>query len=139
MSLSRPSPPPQGAIAPQSTHVLLGPHFPCMIWVIIISTRVGVLRPPWSVRGSPPAGALESPAPQDPFSAPLSYRTLELSLELSRVSLERDSLSRELLRTIRQKVALTQELEAWQVRGGARGGAGPGRGRRGEAWAQPAL
>lgn len=41
-------------------------------------------------------------------------KTLELSLELSRVSLERDSLSRELLRTIRQKVALTQELEAWQ-------------------------
>lgn len=41
-------------------------------------------------------------------------KALELSLELSRVSLERDSLSRELLRTIRQKVALTQELEAWQ-------------------------
>ncbi|XP_037670635.1 BICD family-like cargo adapter 2 isoform X1 [Choloepus didactylus] len=41
-------------------------------------------------------------------------KALELSLELSRVSLERDSLSRELLRAIRQKVALTQELEAWQ-------------------------
>nr|XP_045368717.1 BICD family-like cargo adapter 2 isoform X11 [Camelus bactrianus] len=41
-------------------------------------------------------------------------KALELSLELSRVSLERDSLSRELLRTIGQKVALTQELEAWQ-------------------------
>ncbi|XP_059981221.1 BICD family-like cargo adapter 2 isoform X3 [Lagenorhynchus albirostris] len=41
-------------------------------------------------------------------------KSLELALELSRVSLERDSLSRELLRTIRQKVALTQELEAWQ-------------------------
>ncbi|XP_007538175.2 BICD family-like cargo adapter 2 [Erinaceus europaeus] len=41
-------------------------------------------------------------------------RAMELSLELSRVSLERDSLSRELLRAIRQKVALTQELEAWQ-------------------------
>ncbi|XP_037360485.1 BICD family-like cargo adapter 2 [Talpa occidentalis] len=41
-------------------------------------------------------------------------KALELSLELGRVSLERDSLSRELLRTIRQKVALTQELEAWQ-------------------------
>ncbi|XP_027621942.1 BICD family-like cargo adapter 2 isoform X2 [Tupaia chinensis] len=41
-------------------------------------------------------------------------KALELSLELSRVSLERDSLSRELLRTICQKVALTQELEAWQ-------------------------
>ncbi|XP_010601894.1 BICD family-like cargo adapter 2 isoform X1 [Fukomys damarensis] len=41
-------------------------------------------------------------------------KALELSLELNRVSLERDSLSRELLRTIRQKVALTQELEAWQ-------------------------
>ncbi|XP_047389120.1 BICD family-like cargo adapter 2 isoform X2 [Sciurus carolinensis] len=41
-------------------------------------------------------------------------KAVELSLELSRVSLERDSLSRELLRTIRQKVALTQELEAWQ-------------------------
>ncbi|XP_069876186.1 BICD family-like cargo adapter 2 [Dipodomys merriami] len=41
-------------------------------------------------------------------------RAQELSLELSRVSLERDSLSRELMRAIRQKVALTQELEAWQ-------------------------
>ncbi|XP_055460548.1 BICD family-like cargo adapter 2 [Psammomys obesus] len=41
-------------------------------------------------------------------------RALKLSLELSRVSLERDSLSRELMRAIRQKVALTQELEAWQ-------------------------
>ncbi|XP_006897506.1 PREDICTED: bicaudal D-related protein 2 [Elephantulus edwardii] len=41
-------------------------------------------------------------------------KALELSLELSSVSLERDSLSRELLRAIRQKVALTQELEAWQ-------------------------
>uniref|UniRef100_A0A8D2E146 BICD family-like cargo adapter 2 n=1 Tax=Sciurus vulgaris TaxID=55149 RepID=A0A8D2E146_SCIVU len=41
-------------------------------------------------------------------------KAVELSLELSRISLERDSLSRELLRTIRQKVALTQELEAWQ-------------------------
>ena len=49
---------------------------------------------------------------------------MELSLELSRVSLERDSLSQELLRTIRQKVALTQELEAWQVRGRLEG-AGP--------------
>ncbi|XP_004691859.1 PREDICTED: bicaudal D-related protein 2 [Condylura cristata] len=38
-------------------------------------------------------------------------KALEVSLELGRVSLERDSLSRELLRTIRQKVALTQELE----------------------------
>lgn len=66
----------------------------------------------------------EARAPSDPLSAPLACRALELSLELSRVSLERDSLSRELLRTIRQKVALTQELEAWQVRGGA----GPGKG-----------
>ncbi|XP_011716010.2 BICD family-like cargo adapter 2 isoform X2 [Macaca nemestrina] len=41
-------------------------------------------------------------------------KALELSLELNRVSLERDSLYRELLRAIRQKVALTQELEAWQ-------------------------
>ncbi|XP_004373251.1 BICD family-like cargo adapter 2 [Trichechus manatus latirostris] len=41
-------------------------------------------------------------------------KALELSLELGRVSLERDSLSRELLRAIRQKVALTQELEDWQ-------------------------
>ncbi|XP_037010521.2 BICD family-like cargo adapter 2 isoform X2 [Artibeus jamaicensis] len=41
-------------------------------------------------------------------------KALELSLELSRVSLERDSLSQELFRTISQKVALTQELEAWQ-------------------------
>ncbi|XP_047636730.1 BICD family-like cargo adapter 2 isoform X2 [Phacochoerus africanus] len=58
--------------------------------------------------------------PQEALSGALSDRdeavnkALELSLELSRVSLERDSLSRELLRTIRQKVALTQELEAWQ-------------------------
>ncbi|XP_036594532.1 BICD family-like cargo adapter 2 [Trichosurus vulpecula] len=41
-------------------------------------------------------------------------KSLALSLELTRVSLERDSLSRELLRTIHQKVALSQELEAWQ-------------------------
>nr|XP_008519383.1 PREDICTED: LOW QUALITY PROTEIN: bicaudal D-related protein 2 [Equus przewalskii] len=59
--------------------------------------------------------------PEEALSGALSDRdeavnkALELSLELSRVSLERDSLSRELLRTIRQKVALTQELEAWQV------------------------
>ncbi|KAG8506438.1 BICD family-like cargo adapter 2 [Galemys pyrenaicus] len=58
--------------------------------------------------------------PQAALSSALSDRdqavnkALELSLELGRVSLERDSLSRELLRTIRQKVALTQELEAWQ-------------------------
>lgn len=58
--------------------------------------------------------------PEEALSSALSDRdeamnkVLELSLELSRVSLERDSLSRELLRTIRQKVALTQELEAWQ-------------------------
>ncbi|XP_021100016.1 BICD family-like cargo adapter 2 isoform X2 [Heterocephalus glaber] len=58
--------------------------------------------------------------PEEALSSALSDRdeavnkALELSLELNRVSLERDSLSRELLRTIRQKVALTQELEAWQ-------------------------
>ncbi|KAM6166475.1 BICD family-like cargo adapter 2 [Erethizon dorsatum] len=58
--------------------------------------------------------------PEETLSSALSDRdeavnkALELSLELGRVSLERDSLSRELLRTIRQKVALTQELEAWQ-------------------------
>ncbi|XP_008062115.1 BICD family-like cargo adapter 2, partial [Carlito syrichta] len=58
--------------------------------------------------------------PQEAVNGALSDRdeavskALELSLELSRVSLERDSLSRELMRTIRQKVALTQELEAWQ-------------------------
>ncbi|KAF6123250.1 BICD family like cargo adaptor 2 [Phyllostomus discolor] len=58
--------------------------------------------------------------PKEALSCALSDReeavnkALELSLELSRVSLERDSLSQELLRTIRQKVALTQELEAWQ-------------------------
>ncbi|XP_004705880.1 BICD family-like cargo adapter 2 [Echinops telfairi] len=58
--------------------------------------------------------------PEGALSSALSDReeavnkALELSLELSRVSLERDSLSRELLRAIRQKVALTQELEAWQ-------------------------
>lgn len=62
----------------------------------------------------------EAPAhPRTMFSTPLIRRALKLSLELSRVSLERDSLSRELLRAIRQKVALTQELEAWQVRGRA--------------------
>lgn len=54
--------------------------------------------------------------PRTTFSTPLILRALKLSLELSRVSLERDSLSRELLRAISQKVALTQELEAWQVR-----------------------
>lgn len=53
------------------------------------------------------------------LSTPLIHRALKLSLELNRVSLERDSLSRELMRAIRQKVALTQELEAWQVRGQA--------------------
>ncbi|XP_058893925.1 BICD family-like cargo adapter 2 isoform X1 [Kogia breviceps] len=58
--------------------------------------------------------------PEEVLSGALSDRDeavnkcVELALELSRVSLERDSLSRELLRTIRQKVALTQELEAWQ-------------------------
>ncbi|KAM5227451.1 BICD family-like cargo adapter 2 [Ctenodactylus gundi] len=58
--------------------------------------------------------------PAEALSSALSDRdeavnkALDLSLELSRVSLERDSLSLELLRTIRQKVALTQELEAWQ-------------------------
>ncbi|XP_055990965.1 BICD family-like cargo adapter 2 [Sorex fumeus] len=58
--------------------------------------------------------------PEAALSSALSDRdeavskALELSLELSRVSLERDSLSRELFRAIRQKVALTQELEAWQ-------------------------
>ncbi|XP_036053211.1 BICD family-like cargo adapter 2 [Onychomys torridus] len=58
--------------------------------------------------------------PEEALSCALSDRdeavnkALHLSLELSRVSLERDSLSRELLRAIRQKVALTQELEAWQ-------------------------
>ncbi|XP_003790866.1 BICD family-like cargo adapter 2 [Otolemur garnettii] len=41
-------------------------------------------------------------------------KALALSMELSRISVERDSLSRELMRAIRQKVALTQELEAWQ-------------------------
>ncbi|KAI4559381.1 hypothetical protein MJG53_017907 [Ovis ammon polii x Ovis aries] len=64
--------------------------------------------------------ALRVQDPEEALSSALSDRdeamnkVLELSLELSRVSLERDSLSRELLRTIRQKVALTQELEAWQ-------------------------
>lgn len=58
--------------------------------------------------------------PEEALSCALSDRdeavnkVLKLSLELSRVSLERDSLSRELMRAIRQKVALTQELEAWQ-------------------------
>lgn len=53
------------------------------------------------------------------LSTPFIHRALKLSLELGRLSQERDSLSRELLRAIRQKVALTQELEAWQVRGQA--------------------
>ncbi|XP_028931646.1 BICD family-like cargo adapter 2 [Ornithorhynchus anatinus] len=58
--------------------------------------------------------------PESALSGALSDRdeavnkSLTLSLELSRVSLEKDSLSRELLRAIRQKVALSQELEAWQ-------------------------
>lgn len=58
--------------------------------------------------------------PEEALSCALSDRdeavnkALTLSLELSRVSLERDSLSRELMRAIRQKVELTQELEAWQ-------------------------
>ncbi|XP_008844039.1 BICD family-like cargo adapter 2 isoform X2 [Nannospalax galili] len=62
----------------------------------------------------------EQDNPEETLSNALSDRNeavnkaLKLSLELSRVSLERDSLSRELLRAIRQKVALTQELEAWQ-------------------------
>lgn len=58
--------------------------------------------------------------PEEALSCALADRdeavnkALKLSLELNRVSLERDSLSWELLRAIRQKVALTQELEAWQ-------------------------
>lgn len=86
--------------------------------------------PPLSGSSSaPPPLLAEAPVPSGPLTASLACRALELSLELSRVSLERDSLSRELFRTIRQKVALTQELEAWQVRGGAwRGGARGGAG-----------
>ncbi|XP_007432280.1 BICD family-like cargo adapter 2 isoform X2 [Python bivittatus] len=38
----------------------------------------------------------------------------EMELELAKISLERDSLSQQLLRVIRQKMALSQELEAWQ-------------------------
>lgn len=38
-----------------------------------------------------------------------------MELELAKVSLERDSMSQQLLRVIRQKMALSQELEAWQV------------------------
>ncbi|XP_062993556.1 BICD family-like cargo adapter 2 isoform X2 [Elgaria multicarinata webbii] len=38
----------------------------------------------------------------------------EIELEMAKVSLERDSLSQQLLRVIRQKMALSQELEAWQ-------------------------
>lgn len=86
---------------------------------------LAVLLPPGS---RSPRLATEAPAPSYLLTAPLTCRVLELSLELSRVSLERDSLSRELFRTIRQKVALTQELEAWQVRGrGQMGGAYEGR------------
>uniref|UniRef100_A0A8D2JEL0 BICD family-like cargo adapter 2 n=1 Tax=Varanus komodoensis TaxID=61221 RepID=A0A8D2JEL0_VARKO len=42
-------------------------------------------------------------------------RKSEIELEMAKVSLERDSLSQQLLRVIRQKMALSQELEAWQV------------------------
>ncbi|XP_074135992.1 BICD family-like cargo adapter 2 isoform X1 [Sminthopsis crassicaudata] len=62
----------------------------------------------------------EEKDPESTLSKALSDRdeavnkSLALSLELTRISLERDSLSRELLRTIHQKVALSQELEAWQ-------------------------
>ncbi|KAM9097568.1 BICD family-like cargo adapter 2 isoform 2-T3 [Sarcophilus harrisii] len=62
----------------------------------------------------------EEKDPESALSKALSDRdeavnkSLALSLELTRISLERDSLSRELLRTIHQKVALSQELEAWQ-------------------------
>ncbi|XP_029462648.1 BICD family-like cargo adapter 2 [Rhinatrema bivittatum] len=38
----------------------------------------------------------------------------EMELELTKCCLERDSMSRQLLRTIQQKVTLSQELEAWQ-------------------------
>lgn len=104
-----------------------------MIWLIIIPIPTqglsnllvfGVTSPTQAGVQEPPNPLLaETPAPSYRLSAPFVCRALELSLELSRVSLERDSLSRELLRTIRQKVALTQELEAWQVRGrGWRGG-----------------
>lgn len=70
--------------------------------------------PVFGVSRTAPVRVRQLPPPPGPLSAPLARRALELSLELGRVSLERDSLSRELLRTIRQKVALTQELEAWQ-------------------------
>ncbi|XP_039186359.1 BICD family-like cargo adapter 2 isoform X2 [Crotalus tigris] len=42
------------------------------------------------------------------------FKKGEIELELAKISLERDSLSQQLLRVIRQKMALTQELEAWQ-------------------------
>ncbi|XP_054848259.1 BICD family-like cargo adapter 2 isoform X2 [Eublepharis macularius] len=38
----------------------------------------------------------------------------EMELELAKISLERDSMSQQLLRVVRQKMALSQELEAWQ-------------------------
>lgn len=38
-----------------------------------------------------------------------------MELELAQVSLERDSMSQQLLAAIRQKMALSQELEGWQV------------------------
>ncbi|XP_067421814.1 BICD family-like cargo adapter 2 [Emydura macquarii macquarii] len=38
----------------------------------------------------------------------------QMELELARVSLEHDSMSQQLLSAIRQKMALSQELEAWQ-------------------------
>nr|XP_025037081.1 BICD family-like cargo adapter 2 [Pelodiscus sinensis] len=37
-----------------------------------------------------------------------------MELELAQVSLERDSMSPQLLSAIRQKMALSQELEGWQ-------------------------
>lgn len=115
--------------------------------VIIISTPtrspptlLSVLAAPLPGSSNVPSPLLaEARAPSDPLSAPFACRALELSLELSRVSLERDSLSRELLRTIRQKVALTQELEAWQVRGGAGPGLGRGRGQHANPLLPPAA
>lgn len=47
------------------------------------------------------------------FVFPLTYRALEEEMILARQ--ERDALNQQLLNTIRHKVALSQEVESWQV------------------------
>lgn len=47
------------------------------------------------------------------------YMCSSLESELATVCQEKESLTQQLLNTIKHKVALSQELEAWQVRPGA--------------------